>query len=197
MTKTSFTAVLALASLAVTTGCATGYSSRRVNPSADDDVGGTLIDSADVIAFTDKAAPELARALLASPKNNLVVAFPPIKNETVQPLNTAVFSDRLRGDLVRECGPRVKFVAREHLDEVVKERDAKRSGVFTGTERKTPLGADYLLTGRFTSLSKRAGGERADYFVLTLDLVDAEDNHIAWSDRHEFKKVGDAGVIYQ
>jgi len=197
MTSTKFTAVLALCVAASAfAGCA-GHSMKRVNPSADDDIGGTLIDSADVIAFTDQAAPKLANALLASPKNDIVVAFPTIKNETIQPLNTAIFSDRLRTDLVQACGPRVKFVAREHMDEVLKEREAKEKGVYSPTEKKTPLGADYFLTGRFTSLSKRADGDRADYFVLTLDLVDASDDHIAWTDRHEFKKVGDAGVQYQ
>ena len=196
MTTKRLTAVLALTVAASAAGCA-GHSMKRVNASADDDVGGTLIDSADVIAFTDKAAPSLAKALLASTKNDLVVYFEPIKNETIQPLNTAIFSDRLRGDLVNECGPRVKFLAREHLDAVLKEREAKAKGVFSPTEAKALLGADYMLTGRFTSLSKRADGDRADYFLLTFDLVDAADSHIAWTDRHEFKKVGDAGVIYQ
>jgi len=197
MTTIRTTAALALTLAACFAAGCGGYSSKRVNPSADDDVGGTGIDSADVIAFTDKAAPALAQALLASPKNDIVVAFPPIKNETVQPMNTAIFSDRLRGALVKQCGARVRFLAREQMDEIMKEREAKEKGVYSKTESKALLGADFLLTGRFTSLSKRAGGDRADYFLLSLDLVDAADSHVAWTDSYQFKKVGDAGVIYQ
>ena len=59
------------------------------------------------------------------------------------------------------------------------------------------LGADYLLTGRINSLSKRYEGDRADYFQLGFTLIDAEDATIVWSNQYEFKKVGDAGVIYQ
>lgn len=197
MTPMKLTAVLAISLAAVAAAGCAGHSMKRVNPSADDDVGGTGVDSADLIAFTDKAAPALAQALLASPKNDIVVAFPPIKNETSQPMNTATFSDRLRGALIRACGARVRFLAREQMDEIMKERDAKEKGVYSPTEKKALLGADYFLTGRFTSLSKRADGDRADYFHLMLDLVDAGDSHIAWTDSFEFKKVGDAGVIYQ
>jgi curli biogenesis system outer membrane secretion channel CsgG len=197
MTQMKFSALLALSLAAFAAAGCGGHSMKRVNAGSDDDVGGTGIDSADVIAFTDKAAPALANALLASPKNDIVVAFPPIKNETSQPMNTAVVSDRLRGALVKQCGARVRFLAREQLDQIMKEREAKDKGVYSSTEKKALLGADYFLTGRFTSVSKRADGDRADYFHLMLDLVDTEDSHVAWTDSFEFKKVGDAGVIYQ
>ena len=195
MTPKSLTAVLVLTASAFLAGC--GHSMERVNPSADDDVGGTLIDSADVIAATDKAAAELGDALLQAKEGNIIVAPASIKNESVQPFNTGMLHDRMIDDLVRKCGARVTFLAREHVDEVIKEREAKRSGVYAPTEQKNVLGAHYLLTGRITSLSKRADGDRADYFVLAFRLVDAEDSHIAWTNNYEFKKVGDSGVIYQ
>jgi PBP1b-binding outer membrane lipoprotein LpoB len=197
MTTLKFTAVLALSLAAfAAAGCA-GHSMKRVNPSADDDVGGTGIDSADVIAATDKAAAELGPALLQMSQSDVVVAPSTIKNESIQPFNTGMLTDRMVDDLVRRCGARVRFLAREHIDEVVKERDAKRQGVYSPTEQKALLGANYLLTGRITSLSKRADGDRADYFVLSFRLVDAESGVISWSNQYEFKKVGDAGVIYQ
>jgi penicillin-binding protein activator len=199
MTTTRLTAVLALALAGAGLGAcrSSGHRMARVNPSADDEVGGTMIDSADVIAATDKAAGELATALLQSPEPNLVVAPATIKNESLQPFNTGMLTDRMIDHLVRACGPRVRFLAREQIDEVVKERDAKRQGVYSSTGEKALLGAHYLVTGRITSLSKRAAGDRADYFVLAFRLVDAEDSHVAWTNNYEFKKVGDSGVIYQ
>lgn len=192
-TTTLFT--LALAGL-LASGCG-GLSSERVDPSADDDLGGTLIDSADVIAATNQAAADLAEVLLRSSRSDLKVAVSPIKNESIQPFNTALLTDRMRNQLVRETSPRVKYLAREHLDAVIDEREGKREGVFSGTDRRQILGADYLLTGRINSLSKRAEGDRADYFQLGFVLVDAEDGSIVWTDQYEFKKTGDAGAIYQ
>ena len=174
-----------------------GASMERVDPRADDDVGGTLIDSADVIAATEAASEDLAKVLLASTRNDLVVAFATIKNESIQPFNTALLTDRMRNTLVRRTSPRVKYLAREQIDEILREREGKRTGVYSGKEQKSLLGADFLLTGRINSLSKRYEGDRADYFQLNFQLVDSEDSTIVWTDSYEFKKVGDAGVIYQ
>lgn len=189
--------VLAVAAAAAgASGCA-GHSMRRVDPSKDDTLGGTGIDSADIVQITDRASAELAQQLLASPRNDIVVHFPTIKNESRQPLNTALLSDRIRERVFTACAPRVKFLVREQLDEIEKEREGKRAGVFSGSERKQLLGANYLLTGRIKGMSKRADGDQADYFQLSFQLVDAESSEMVWTKGYEFKKVGDSGVIYQ
>ena len=175
----------------------TGKSMERVDPAADDDLGGTLIDSADVIAATDQAVADLSPVLLASAQNDIVVAPATIKNESIQPFNTSLLTDRLIDGLVRATMPRVTYLAREHIDEVLREREAKREGVYSSKGQKMLLGADYLLTGRINSLTKSDSGDRADYFQLGFRLVDAEDGRIVWSKTFEFKKQGDAGVIYQ
>lgn len=190
-----FTALVA-ASLVFGAGC-TGKSMKRVDPKADDDVGGTGIDSADLIAATDQAAIELKGVLLSFPGDNLVIAPSTIKNESSQPFNTALMTDRLVDKLVSATAPRVSFLAREHLDAVLAEREAKRKGVYSPTEEKALPGANYLLTGRINSLGKRGDGKRADYFQLGLRLVDAESSRIVWTKGFEFKKTGDSGVIYQ
>lgn len=198
--RTELTAAAALAFLAASplllSGCA-GKSMRRLDPSRDDDLGGTLIDSADIVDTTNRAAAELGKQLLQSPRNDLVVAFPTIKNESLQPFNTALLSDRVRDIVLRDCSPRVRFLAREDLDDIMKEREGKRTGVYSGEERKQLAGANFHLTGTIKSLSKRSDGDRADYFQLSFRLVDAEDSVLVWSNTYEFKKAGDAGVIYQ
>ena len=196
MTPKRLTAVLTI-SLALSAAACTGQRMQRLDPSADDNLGGTMIASSDVIAATDRAVADLSQALLRSPKDKVVVAPATIKNETIQPFDTALLSDRMINSLVRGTGPRITYLAREHVDEVTREREAKRAGVYSGGERKQMLGADYLLTGRIISLTKLAGADRADYFQLGFRLVDAEDGHIVWSDMYEFKKAGQAGVIYQ
>ncbi|MCG3134537.1 MAG: hypothetical protein HMLKMBBP_01851 [Planctomycetes bacterium] len=190
-----FLALAAAAALAP--GCA-GASSRRVDPRADDDLGGTMIDSSDVIAVTDRAAADLSQYLLASQRNDLVVAVATIRNESVQPINTALLTDRMRDQLVQTTSPRVRYRATEHLDDVLKERDGKRTGALSSSgAKKNVVGADALLSGRISSLSKKYEGDRADYFQLGFQLVDAEDGTILFSRQYEFKKIGDSGVIYQ
>jgi curli biogenesis system outer membrane secretion channel CsgG len=174
-----------------------GKSSTRVDPGQDDNLGGPMIDSADVIASTDKAVADLVQVLLASTRSEITVAPATIKNESSQPINTAILTDRLIDKLVASTAPRVRYLAREQLDAVTKEREAKREGVFSTTEEKQLLGADYLLTGRITSLSKRSEGDRGDYFQLSFRLVDAESSAIVWANQYAFKKVGDSGVIYK
>lgn len=186
----------ALALCAALAACS-GTSSQRVDPAQDDNLGGTLIDSADVIASTDKASTDLGQMLLAMTSPRIVVAPSTIKNESTQPFNTALLSDRMIDRLVGTTSPRVRYLAREQIDAVLAEREAKRDGVYSKTEEKALLGADFLLTGRITSLSKRSEGDRADYFQLSFRLVDAESSEIVWADQYAFKKVGDAGVIYK
>ena len=194
--RTSAVLAAALVALGTLAGCA-GASSHRVDPRVDDDLGGTMIDSADVMAATDAAVADLVPVLLGSPRNDTVVAVATVKNESIQQFNTALLTDRMRTGLMRQTGGRVRYLAREHIDDVIAERRGKREGVFHGSQSKALLGADYLLTGRINSLSKRYEGDRADYFQLNFQLVDAESSVIVWSDGYEFKKVGDAGVIYQ
>lgn len=195
VTRTVLALSLGLAG-ASAAGCG-GPSMERVDPRKDDTVGGTLIDSSDVIEVSDRASVQIAKILLASPRNDLVVHFPTVKNESIQPFNTALLSDRIRERVLADTAPRVKFLAREHMDEIEKEREGKRAGVFSGDERKQLLGANFLLTGRIKSLSKKSEDERADYFQLSFQLVDAEDSSIVWANSWEFKKQGDTGVIYQ
>lgn len=183
--------------LGLSSAACSGASMRRLDPMKDDDVGGTMIDSLDVESITAQAAAEIAPKLLASPRNDLIVHFPAIKNESRQQINTALFSDPIRDRVLAATSPRVKFLAREQLDEIEKEREAKRAGVFSGAERKQLLGATHLLTGRIKSLSKTYESETADYFQISLQLVDAEDSSIIWTNTWTFKKQGDAGVIYQ
>jgi len=194
-TQRGFLVLSLVLAAGLSAGC--GASSRRLDPAKDDNMGGTLIDSLDVMSVSDQAAAEISKALLASPRNDLVVHFPTIKNESVQPINTALLSDRIRDRVFTATAPRVKFLAREQLDEIQKEREGKREGVFSGSERKQLIGANYLLTGRIKSLSKTYEGDRSDYFQLSFQLVDAEDSSIVWLNSWEFKKQGDSGVIYQ
>lgn len=177
-------------------GC--GPLSKRVDPDADDSLGGTGIDSADVRAIADKMSgrilttPQIARA--TSPPT---IMLDPVRNGTRFVIDTDILTIRLRGALGEHASGRVKFLARERLDSVQKERSAKRDGVFTASSEKQLLGADFILTGELLSISKARDSQRSDYILYTFQLIDAEDSSIVWEGQHEVKKVGKRGTTYR
>jgi len=68
---------------------------------------------------------------------------------------------------------------------------AKR--ITSGNER-----ASYILTGELRALSKASeAGDRSDYTVLSVQLVDPVTNELLWEDLFETKKVSNVGVIYK
>ena len=177
-------------------GC--GPLSKRVDPDADDELGGTGIDSGDVRAIADKmvgrilSTPEIVRA--STPPT---IVLESIDNGTRFVIDTDILLFRLRGELLEKANGRVRFLARENLDAIEKERAAKREGVFTASSEKALKGADFFLTGTLKSISKARDGDRSDYILYDFTLVDAEDSTIVWAGQHEVKKVGKRGTTYR
>ena len=150
--------------VALLTGCAT---SGVRNPSAtgvtemrgDEKgfVGGTGVESQDLIRVSDKiargilSAPQIANA--ATPP---VVVLDPVLNETRFPINKNIFLDRIQAQLISKAAGKVTFLARERMETLQRERDAKRAGSVTSTSDANVQefkGADYFLTGKLSGLS--------------------------------------------
>lgn len=58
-------------------------------------------------------------------------------------------------------------------------------------------GAELLLTGELSALSKAGVGERSDYVIMSFQLVEPQSNEILWEDAYETKRVTSAGIIYR
>jgi len=59
-------------------------------------------------------------------------------------------------------------------------------------------GADFVLTGELSALSKATqGGDRSDYILMTFQLVDPVSNEIVWENGYETKKKTNISVIYK
>lgn len=186
-------ALLALPSLA---GC--GPLSERVDPDADDSLGGTGIDSGDVRAIAD----EMARKIMATPQivgatTPPTIVLEPVRNGTRFVIDTDILIIKMRGVLLENTMGKVTFLARERLDAIQRERSAKREGVFTSSDEKALKGADFFLTGELLSISKARDGDRSDYILYTFQLIDAEDSTIVWEGQQDVKKVGKKGTTYR
>ena len=94
----------------------------------------------------------------------------------------------------------LRFLARDRLAALLKERDAKRAGAFTTDSDPNVQefkGADYFLTGELKGLSTRTSKGTSDYILYAFQLVDARTSAIVWEDNAEIKKQGLEDAAYR
>lgn len=167
-------------------------------PDEDDRLGGTGIESTDVRTVARKMAesilevPEIAQAV-GMPR----IALLPVKNSTRFIIDKDIFTKKIRIELNKNAKGKMRFLARERIEDVIKEREAKREELYTASKEADLLGLDFYLTGELTGLSKASGGHRSDYILMSFQLIDTETSDIVWEDAYEVKRVGKTGVAYQ
>ncbi len=195
------------------TSCATSVSHQNVIlPDADDGLGGTGIESTDILTVSRKMAvsildtPEIMNAQ-GQPK----IALLPVKNSTRFVIDKDIFTKKIRIELNKHTEGKVRFLARDQvrtdlkdyiLEERMNKREPKAEDEYgatdvTASKDEALAGTDFFLTGELSSLSKAAQGSRSDYILMSFQLVDAETAEIVWEDAYEVKRVGVAGVVYQ
>ncbi len=89
-------------------------------------VAGTGVESQDLVAVTDK----MARSILAVPEIANAQGIPrivlePVNNETRFPINKNLFLDRIRGQLNEKARNKVRFLARENMAALQREKSMK------------------------------------------------------------------------
>lgn len=169
----------------------------RIDPDALDPLGGTGIDSQELRTICQQMARGLQNCaeLFERGVPRLVVQAP--ENRTSFHIDTRNFSDKIRTLLIQHAGSRIRFLAREDMDAINAEREAKREGVVGHSGLKTLSGADYLLTGTIGGLSKQNSAGRSDYFSCRFRVVDMESGEILWEREYEFKKASSVGAVYR
>ena len=164
-------------------------------------VGGTGVESQDLVAVTDK----MARGILDVPQIRSaatppVVLLDPVLNETRFPINKDLFLSRIRVLLNSKSFGKVQFVARERMAALEEERARKESGQVTSASDPKVVeykGGDYFLTGKLQGLSTRTSKGTSDYVLYTFQLIDARTSVIIWEDFAEVKKQGLEDAAYR
>lgn len=203
--------LLALASVAAPavflTGCATGVENPSGVPvtemKADERgfVAGTGIESQDLVVVTDK----MARGVLAIPeianaKTTPRVVLEPVVNETRFPISKDIFLTRIRTQLNEKAMGRVRFLDREMMKTLERERDLKRNGQVTASADPSVVefrGADYFLTGKLQGLTTKTAQGTSDYVLYSFRLTDARTSEIVWESSAEIKKQGGDDAAYR
>ena len=181
-------------------GCATGVQSPSGVPvtemKADERgfVAGTGVESQDLVVVTDKMArgvlgiPEIANA-----KQTPRIVLEPVVNETRFPISKDIFLTRIRTQLNEKALGRVRFLDREMMKTLERERDLKRTGQVTASADPSVVefrGADYFLTGKLQGLTTKTSQGTSDYILYSFRLTDARTSEIIWESSSEIKKQG-------
>jgi PBP1b-binding outer membrane lipoprotein LpoB len=164
-------------------------------------VAGTGVESQDLVAVTD----QMARSLLGIPEIANAQGIPrvvlePVINESRFRINKDLFLTRIRGQLNSKARNKVRFLAREQMAALERERDLKQSGLVTSSSDPNVVefkGADFFLTGKLQGLTTRTGAGTSDYILYSFQLIDARTSDIVWEDQAEIKKQGLEDASYR
>jgi penicillin-binding protein activator len=164
-------------------------------------VAGTGIESQDLVAVAARMSrgilgvPEIANAQ-GTPR----VILDPVLNETRFPINKEIFLSKIRAELNSNARGKVRFLARERMATLEKERELKQTGQVTASSDPNVVefkGADFVLTGKLQGLSTRTSKGTSDYVLYTFQLIDVRTSDIVWEDSAEVKKQGLEDAAYR
>ena len=199
---------LPLTLAAFVAGCASsgvknpsGTGVTRMNADEAGFVGGTGIESQDLVAVTEK----MSRTILGIPQianapTPPIIVLDPVENKTRFPINKDIFLTRIRAQLNSQASGKVIFLARDRMTTLERERDLKRSGQVTSGSDPNVVefkGADFFLTGKLSSLTTRTSKGVSDYVLYTFQLIDARTSDIVWEGFEEIKKQGLEDAVYR
>ena len=104
-----------------------------------------------------------------------------------------IFSRKLRTELIKNSGGKMVFLERQNLKQSLDEQDLKAAtGGSTG--KLKILGADFLLAGTITGITRARGRESTSYMRLAFRLTDTATSAIIWEDDYEMKYYYKAGA---
>ena len=187
--------VLVLGAGVVILGCGEPGTTVRLSPDQELSVE-TGLNSKDFLSMTQRLArsmnqyPAFGRANNQAPPT---IAFESIKNNTADVINTSMFLDEMRTNLLKYSEGRWQFADRELIATVDDENEAKKNGDLTGQPGRL-LGADFFLTGQIASIGTTAGTEKVTYWRLSFRLTSATTTGVVWQDKYEIKKQQHRGL---
>jgi PBP1b-binding outer membrane lipoprotein LpoB len=188
-----------LAALGLTAGCAVKtQQTTYVDPDAYGAVEGTGIESRDVRTVVQEMSRGLLSASVISDfEGTPRIAVLPVKNRSRFLIDQDIFTTQITDMLVQNAAGKLAVLNREIVDQIMAERELKRSGEADAHSLTAVAGADFFLTGEVHSLSASDGQSQSDYVVIRFQLTDAETGIVGWSNSFEMKKEGSWGVMYQ
>lgn len=166
-----------------------GTQALELDPNGRGAFSGVGIESRDIDAMADQvlrelmSRPELVSAV-AAPR--IVVDSEAFRNDSSQRIDRDMITGALRASLNRAANGRIRFISREAMALVMRERELKRTGIADiGTRGLTRAvaGLDYQLIGKMSSLDTRdtKSGLVQRRTQIVFELVDLETGELPWT----------------
>lgn len=120
-----------------------------------------------------------------------------IDNRTNQHIDTQNITDTIRTALIQSR----KFSILESdagIAEMDKELAYQATGVVdsaAAVELGRQLGAEYVMYGRFTTISAAGGDTRSVFYKFTLNAVNVQTRQIVWADEKQIRKRSEKGTF--
>jgi hypothetical protein len=200
MNASQFGSLVAIGLVLGVAGCATAPqpSVKYVNPGAQGSIAGTGIESQDIGAAAQKAATSiLALPQIAKAERAPTILITPVNNRSASPIDTELYTVKMRGILMQYSSDKVRFLARDvgWNTNNYEEQLRKQGAVQPGAPRSAAT-YDYILTAELRGISEASRKGRSEYFLIAFKLVDQNDL-LLWEDQYEIKKQGNDSTIYR
>jgi PBP1b-binding outer membrane lipoprotein LpoB len=197
MKTISFTSLIVAA--VILTGCSTKTGVRYVDPNTPGMMGGTGIESQDINAAAQKAAQSIVNLpQIAQATTPPTVIITPVANRSASPVDTELYTVKLRGILMQYNTSKVRFLARDASWNVNNNEQAmqQRNEVVKGDAVRQAATYNYILTAELHGISGSSSKGRNEYFLIAFKLVDFNDI-LLWESQYEIKKQGNDNTIYR
>ncbi len=172
---------------------------KYVDPTAQGPLAGTGIESQDIGAAAQQAAQSIVNLpQIAAAQQPPIILITPVVNRSTAPVDTDLYTVKLRGVLMQHGAGKVRFLAREEGTEVnLREQELRASGeVVSGNQQRAAGTYDYILTAEVRGLSVASNKGQSEYFLVAFKLVDFNDM-LLWENQYEFKKAGRVNRVYR
>ena len=161
----------------------------ELDPNGRGVISGVGIESRDIDGMADQVVRELMSRpdlVRADQPPRIVVDSEKFRNDSSQRIDRNMITDVLRASMNRAAAGRIRFISRESMDIVMRERELKRQGIAdVGTRGMTNgiAGLDFQMIGKMTSLDSRdsRSGLMQRRTQVIFELVDVETGELPWT----------------
>ncbi|MBF0440872.1 MAG: penicillin-binding protein activator LpoB [Oligoflexales bacterium] len=185
--------VLLMTFIMILTGCATGggvYESSEKEKILDDKWNNT--DANKVANYMiDKclSAPWLKEFEKKNKGKKPVVIVMKMKNRTDEHIDTDALTEAIRSELINSG--KVRFLAAEKRDEILKELEYQNSGAVSKESKKDrgkQIGADYVISGAISSIVNQKGDLKDVTYRVDMNISNIETSEIEWNGYQKISK---------
>ncbi|MDH5716712.1 MAG: penicillin-binding protein activator LpoB [Spirochaetia bacterium] len=111
-----------------------------------------------------------------------------IRNRTSEHIDTNMLANEITTNLLQK---QIKFIDRTMREETIKEIEAGQTGLID-SESAIPVGElkspNFLLMGDIIDNVRFVDGNRIQYLVVTLKLIETATSEVKWQNQQEFLK---------